>query len=190
MCIVQQTQRKSSDPAGGKVEFCLMKFFRPLGLRVDQMSQSFELRNLELSDYDKGYMTLLAQLTDVGDVTKQMFQDKFYKISPNKTILVLEDKSTNKVIASASLLIEHKFTNKCGTHGHIEDVVVNEAYRGFGLGKLLIDELVKISIHKNNHRTILDCQQHNVKFYEKCGFHIRGFEMAMYHNKPYKKSKL
>ena len=151
------------------------------------MSDSFLLRNLKISDYDKGYMPLLAQLTDVGDVTKQMFENKFHTISPNKTILVLEHQTTKKIVASASLLIEHKFTNKCGTHGHIEDVVVDEQYRGFGLGKLLIDELVKISINAKNHRTILDCQEHNVKFYEKCGFHIRGVEMAMYHNK---KSKL
>ena len=154
-------------------------------------SRCLLLRKLKINDYDKGYMEILSQLTDVGNVTKEQFEYSFnHKISPNKTILVLEDKNTEKVIASASLLIEYKFTNQCGSHGHIEDVVVNNNYRGLGLGKLLIDELVKISKNVQNHRIILDCQPHNVKFYEKCGFHVRGVEMAIYHKHNSKQSKL
>ncbi len=65
------------------------------------------LRALQRNDYNKGYIQLLSQLTNVGHVTKEMFEHTFdNKISTNKTILVLEDKNINQVIASESLLFE------------------------------------------------------------------------------------
>ena len=30
------------------------------------------------------------------------------------------------------------------------------------------------------YKVILDCEDHNQKFYEKCGFHRKGVEMACY----------
>lgn len=54
--------------------------------------------------------------------------------------------------------------------GHIEDVVVDEKYRGKHLGKRIIEELKKIATEHGCYKTILDCAEKNVKFYEKCGF--------------------
>lgn len=49
---------------------------------------------------------------------------------------VIEDTNTRQVIASCTLAVEKKFIRACSSRGRIEDVVVDEVYRGRQLGKL------------------------------------------------------
>lgn len=51
-------------------------------------------------------------------------------------ITVIEDTRSNKIIGSATLVIESKFIHGCGIRGRLEDVVVDDTYRGKQLGKL------------------------------------------------------
>ena len=70
------------------------------------------------------------------------------------------------------MFLEPKFSRGLGHVGHIEDVVVDEAYRGSSLGRALIDRLVRYAtVDKNCYKVILDCHENNTRFYEKCGFH-------------------
>lgn len=46
---------------------------------------------------------------------------------------MIEDENRD-IIASATLLVEHKFLHACGSVGHIEDVVVHDSQRGKKLG--------------------------------------------------------
>lgn len=55
------------------------------------------------------------------------------KKSGSTYITVIEDEN-KEIIASATLLIEHKFLHECGSVGHIEDVVVHDSQRGKRLG--------------------------------------------------------
>jgi glucosamine-phosphate N-acetyltransferase len=43
--------------------------------------------------------------------------------------------NTGEVIGSATLLLEQKFIHNCAKRGRIEDVVVDDRYRGKQLGK-------------------------------------------------------
>ena len=49
---------------------------------------------------------------------------------------VVEDINTERVVASCTLAVEKKFIRGCSSRGRIEDVVVDEGYRGRQLGKL------------------------------------------------------
>jgi len=94
-------------------------------------------RFLEEGDFDKGYLSLLSQLTNVGAVSKADFGVRFreMKAMPDTYYtVVIEDTSKKAVIAAASLIVEKKFARSCGKCGHIEDVVVDESYRGKQLG--------------------------------------------------------
>lgn len=51
-------------------------------------------------------------------------------------ITVIEDTRNNKIIGAATLITEFKFIHNCALRGRLEDVVVNNTYRGKQLGKL------------------------------------------------------
>eukprot|EP00741_Cyanophora_paradoxa_P020804 tig00021312_g20083.t1 len=144
---------------------------------------AFVLRSLEVGDFHKGFLQLLGQLTTVGDVTEEMFIQRVREIEAARDhyhTVVLEDAAKGRVVASARLLVERKFTRGCSLCGHIEDVVVDETYRGKNLGKCVIDELVSVAKAAGCYKVILDCADKNVPFYEKCGFKLHEVHMSQY----------
>lgn len=98
----------------------------------------------------------------------------------NSTVLVIEDTQRQQLVASATLLIEPKFIRGCGLVGHIEDVVVDEACRGLGLGSLLVGRLSAMAKAQGCYKVILDCAEGMVSFYEKCDYENKGVQMAQY----------
>ena len=109
-------------------------------------------------DYSKRFLETLSQLSMVGSLSKQDFDDTWNQITAQKTfILVLEDTEKGKIVASGSLLLEQKFLHQGGLAGHIEDVVCDEGYRGHSLGKKLIAALVYLAKQKGCYKVILDC---------------------------------
>lgn len=136
------------------------------------------LRLLEVDDYYRGFLQLLEQLTVVGSekISLADFEAKF-NATHNQTYVVAQD---DKIIATGSLLIEHKFIRQLGKVGHIEDVVVDKDIRGGGWGRKILDRLVSEAKTAGCYKIILDCSQANVPFYEKCGFVVKEKQMAMY----------
>ena len=49
------------------------------------------------------------------------------------------------LLACGTLLLERKLVHACGCCGHVEDVVVDSAARGRGVGKLLLSSLVDVA---------------------------------------------
>ena len=60
-----------------------------------------------------------------------------------------------------------------GLCGHIEDIVVDKSTRGKNLGKRIIELLKSIAQVNGCYKVILDCAEHNVPFYKKCGFNVK-----------------
>uniref|UniRef100_A0A183AIN4 Glucosamine 6-phosphate N-acetyltransferase n=1 Tax=Echinostoma caproni TaxID=27848 RepID=A0A183AIN4_9TREM len=122
-------------------------------------------------------LDLLAQLTQVGTVSQCDFQKKFARMMAcpeTYFILVIEDVATKSIVASATLLVEQKFIHECSKRGHIEDVIVDSAYRGRGLGKCLIEALVRMGKHLGCYKITLDCRDDKVGFYQKIGFNVQN----------------
>lgn len=140
------------------------------------------IRKLESGDYGKGFLGLLSQLTTVGDISREAFEERLKEMSesPDYHIAVVEDKATSKLVGTAALIVERKFIHACGKVGHIEDVVVDQAARGQRLGQRLIEELVSVCRAKGCYKVILDCADHNVAFYEKCGLTKKEIQMVKY----------
>ena len=106
------------------------------------------IREIRISDLNDKYFNLLAQLS--GDVFVYIEQ--------------------GEIVGTAGIFIEHKLLH-CGSHvGHIEDVVVDDNYRGKGVGEALIAHCKEYAGRWECYKVILDCSQDNVSFYEKCGF--------------------
>lgn len=142
------------------------------------------IRRLSAQDYENGYLELLQQLTTVGPVTREAFEKRVSEInsSTGQVVLVAEDTVTGRVVASASLVVEFKFIHGCANAGHIEDVVVDSQYRGLRLGRRIVEELLGESKRRGCYKTILNCTEEYVAFYEKCGFYKKERQMRYDHD--------
>jgi len=136
------------------------------------VNTELRMRNLELADYDKGYMSLLEQLTTTGSIDFLKYKERFEELSVNKdhVVLVVENLKSQKIVASGTLLIERKFIHANGKVGHIEDIVVDKESRGNNLGKHLVDKLCQLGEKMGCYKVILNCNEKVVGFYEKCNF--------------------
>lgn len=128
-----------------------------------------EIRQSKPSDIDQ-LIPLLSELTTVGN--PQNIPDTVFE---NIYVAVIND----QIIGCATILIEDKIIHDGSRVGHIEDVTVNHSFRNQGIGKLLIDNCVEIAKQRKCYKVILDCDDNNVKFYEKCGFKTHGMCMRI-----------
>ncbi|XP_068981458.1 probable glucosamine 6-phosphate N-acetyltransferase [Bombus flavifrons] len=130
------------------------------------------IRPLKSEDYDRGFLQLLAQLTEVGNINREQFLNRFHmmKNTGSYYIIVIEDINTEKVVATATLVVEQKFIHNCAVRGRLEDVVVNSKYRGKHLGKLVIKIILQLSRYLRCYKLSLDCKDHLIPFYESLGF--------------------
>lgn len=144
--------------------------------------QQFIIRNIDETDIHHSYYELLGQLTQID--AKRMSHEKTLdfldSLDNHHSIFVVEQESTKEIVASGTLFIEKKLIRNYGKVGHIEDIVVHEKMRGYGLGKKMIDHLSEESKKMGCYKTILDCSDENVGFYEKCGYKQKGAQMAKY----------
>ena len=85
---------------------------------------SIIFRNLNKNDYSKGFLNVLNQLTKVGNINFEMFEKKFNEISKNKNHKILVGELNNKIVCTATLLIEPKFIHECKNTGQDRKSVV------------------------------------------------------------------
>lgn len=137
---------------------------------------------VEVEDVGKGFCELLGQLTTIGEITEAQFASRWAELSASEDykIVVIEDTESGKLVGSATLFVEKKFIHGCGKVGHVEDVVVDSSCRGQKLGLKLINALSQEAEAAGCYKIILDCSEHNVPFYEKCGYERKGAQMAKY----------
>ncbi|KAI9584560.1 probable glucosamine 6-phosphate N-acetyltransferase [Glossina fuscipes] len=131
-----------------------------------------KVRPLKDSDFDRGFLQLLSQLTHVGPVTRTQFLTRFsqMKSTGDYYVTVIEDARKNEIIAAASLVIERKFIHNCAIRGRLEDVVVNDTYRGKQLGKLIVVTVSLLARYLGCYKMTLDCKDKLIKFYESLGY--------------------
>ena len=97
-----------------------------------------------------------------------------YLCDPNSITIVMSEEKI--IIGVATLHVIKKLTRILGL---IEDVAVNEDYRGLGIGKKLVKELIKIGNEKNCDKIVLSSSEKNSKFYEKIGFQKNELQMVI-----------
>ncbi|XP_046992169.1 probable glucosamine 6-phosphate N-acetyltransferase isoform X1 [Schistocerca americana] len=131
------------------------------------------VRPLCRADYEKGFVQLLGQLTSVGDITKEQFLRRYAEMKACKNtyfITVIEDTITNRIIGAATLVIEQKFIHGCAVRGRLEDVVVNDTYRGKQLGKLIVTTVALLAKTLNCYKITLECKDKLIPFYQSIGY--------------------
>ena len=120
-------------------------------------------------------------LIQVIDIWTNSFSRNFskpvnpeYLSDPNSTTIVISFEDI--IVGVASIHIIKKLTRILGV---IEDVAVNEKYRGKGVGKKLVERLILIGKQKNCDKIVLSSSEENSKFYEKIGFKKKELQMVI-----------
>ncbi|KAK7866150.1 hypothetical protein R5R35_004796 [Gryllus longicercus] len=134
---------------------------------------SLLVRPLYSSDYNKGILELLGQLTQVGYVDQETFLKRFTamkKCSGTYYVIVIEDTTINKVVGAATLVVEQKFVHDSGLRGLLEDVVINDNYRGKQLGKLIVITVCLLAEHIGCYKITLNCKDKLIPFYQSLDF--------------------
>ena len=144
---------------------------------------AISFRKLQRSDFNKGFLQLLNQLAPVQNFSQEYFNRIFddFEKTPQKHVFVGE--INNDLVCSGTLLLERKFFFNGRNFGHIEDIVVDNKWRGKGVGKKLIDELINDGKENGCIRLVLDCVDDKKDFYIKCGFFRRGNQMNYHFEK-------
>ncbi|KAH8342127.1 hypothetical protein KR059_012609, partial [Drosophila kikkawai] len=166
--------------------------FKPFISAANPGEPWMKVRPLKDTDYDRGFLQLLSQLTHVGNVNRTQFLSNFIilltfkefiliiiffparfsqmKASGDYFVTVIEDTRKNEIIGAASLVIERKFIHNCSVRGRLEDVVVNDTYRGKQLGKLIVVTVSLLAEELGCYKMSLDCKDKLIKFYESLGY--------------------
>ena len=118
------------------------------------------------------------------DAVKKLLIEGFsskFKNDINENFFLLNNygfvlKEDEKLLGFASIHVINK-VNRISCL--IEDVVIDSNYRGEGLGKLLINHLIKFSKTLDSDKIILNSKESNTKFYEKLGFKKNETQMII-----------
>jgi len=140
-----------------------------------------QIRKLQKKDLYNGFLTSLDSLRKASNMKPKRSNTIFEKISTNPNHIIYVAIKDSKVIGSASVLIEQKFIHDGGKVGHIEDVAVGKEFQGKGIGRKLVKALIEHSKKQGCYKTILDCTDDLIPFYEKLGFKIYSNSMRFDH---------
>jgi glucosamine-phosphate N-acetyltransferase len=140
-----------------------------------------KIREIIETDIENGFLETLDSLRKTSDLDKKIGKDILKKIISNPDHIIHVAEENGKIIGSTTLFIEQKFIHNGGRVGHIEDVVVSKEYEGRGIGIKLVNSLLEKARVMNCYKTILDCQDELIPFYERIGFKQESNQMRYNH---------
>lgn len=86
-------------------------------------------------------------------------------------------KIQNEIIGFCSLIIKNNLW-QAGNLGHIDELIIEQQYRGKGFGKIMIEVITTIANDLNCKRIELDFRFHRKdahRFYESIGYENRAY---------------
>jgi glucosamine-phosphate N-acetyltransferase len=142
---------------------------------------TIKIRKLQREDMYNGFLHSLDSLRKSSHINPKKANAIFDKISKNPHQVVYVAIDNSKVIGSASILIEQKFIHDGGKVGHIEDVVIEKKFQGKGVGQKIVNTILEYAKKQGCYKTILDCTDDLVPFYENIGFKRHSNSMRFNH---------
>ena len=139
------------------------------------------IRKIIESDLENGFLESLDNLREASNLEHNSAKSILEGILENENHIVHVAELDGKIVGSTTLLIEQKFIHEGGLVGHIEDVVVKKEFEGQGIGMKLVLSLLDVANEKKCYKTILNCEDTLIPFYEKIGFKQKSNEMRFDH---------
>jgi len=128
-----------------------------------------KIRELKEKDLFNGFLESLDSLRKASDSSPKKAKEIY--------IAILD----SRVVGTATIFIEQKFIHDGGRVGHIEDVSVRKKYKDKGIGQKIVKALLEYAKKKGCYKTILDCTDDLIPFYEKIGFKRHSNSMRFDH---------
>ena len=143
------------------------------------ISINYKVRNLEKKDITQEYFQLLQQLSiiSLGDYSPEKNEQFYNTLNSNHQIYIIEDLENHKIIGSGTIWMEPKLIRNYGKVAHLEDIVIDNKFRGLGLGKKIVETLLKIARDNNCYKCVLNCEPGLLTFYQNIGFVKYGKHM-------------
>ena len=129
-----------------------------------------KIRKLEEKDLFNGFLESLDSLRKASNLSPKKAKEIFKKIKSYKNYQIYVAVLDSKVVGTTTLYIEQKFIHDGGKVGHIEDVAIRKEYQGMGIGEKVVKALLEHAKKEGCYKTILDCTDDLIPFYEKIGF--------------------
>ena len=139
------------------------------------------IREIIESDLENGFLESLDNLRQASNLEHNYAKGILKGILENENHIVHVAELDGKIVGSTTLLIEQKFIHDGGFVGHIEDVVVKKEFEGQEIGMKLVLSLLDVANEKKCYKTILNCEDELIPFYEKIGFKQKSNEMRFDH---------
>ena len=115
-----------------------------------------------------------------SNITEDFFCDFIDNVlNDDHVIIILEDDDEN-MVGSGTLFIEKKLTYGGCNMGHIENILIDEKYRGNGYGEKIVNKLLEMCKEQKCYRVDLNCSYELEHFYQKNGFDKKYICMNIY----------
>ena len=97
------------------------------------------------------------------------------------TVDNLDEERGYAVVGTAMMHFQHKLSYNCGTAAHLEDVVVDNDWRGTGIGRELVRLAIETARANNAYKLMLTCFPKTVEYYLQFGFvkHDIGMRLSL-----------
>jgi glucosamine-phosphate N-acetyltransferase len=154
---------------------------------MSNSSINYAIREIEEIDIESGgLLEVLENLAPVGGLSKPAAKAILKEIKSNPLhrifVAVVQDgRNQGLIIGTTTLLVEPKFIFGGGRVAHIEDVAVRAEYQRKGIGFKLVNYATEQAAIMRCIRTVLDCSDENIPFYEKIGYSYHGNSMKIQH---------
>jgi ribosomal protein S18 acetylase RimI-like enzyme len=136
-----------------------------------------EIKQLEKNSVDT-YSSIMGLLPQLYDNVFKLTYDDFGNILKSNYLKIFIAQSNNRVIAIGTLVSYIKLT---GNVGIIEDFVVDEKYRGTGVGSNLLNHVVNYGFNSGISFIDVNTRREEASlFYKKNGFLEKGINRKLY----------
>lgn len=133
------------------------------------------IRIPKVDDFANGLLEIFPEMTE--EKYRSALQGR--KSEDGYIDRVVEEESTGKVLAVASVLVERKFIRGGGRVAHIEALVVYQAFRNQGIGKKLLENVLNEVREQKCYKAIYICPELEIEFYEKFRFQRKAVCMEI-----------
>lgn len=141
------------------------------------------IREIEGRDLQNGFLESLDSLRKASDLDLSDAEKILAGISSNPDHKIFVAEAAGRIVGSTTLLIERKFIHRGGKVGHIEDVAVTRGLQGNKIGERLVRFSLDYARNQGCYKTVLDCLDDVLGFYERLGFSRTAIGMRFDHQR-------